>query len=98
MFAFNCPNCGFSCQVPGYPVTCRCRARSEENGTWGVLPPVTETVVNLTCHHRGEAYRLEDCRTCKGKVQIKVFRCEKHGECQIEGYVEGVHVCDGNRL
>lgn len=33
------------------------------------------------CGHLGEELRRQECPTCCGKVKLKVFACEVHGEC-----------------
>jgi len=45
------------------------------------------------CVHRGEPSRLEECPTCSGRVQVKVFKCAVHGECQLEAKIGGINVC-----
>lgn len=47
------------------------------------------------CPHRKELLRLEPCEGCRGEVKIKVFACERYGECTISKAIPGVHVCDG---
>lgn len=50
------------------------------------------------CLHRGAEIRREVCETCKGKVQVKVFACDRHGECTISKEIQGVYVCDGGGI
>lgn len=35
------------------------------------------------CRHRGDKWRLVECKTCKGRVQLKVFDCDVFGECTV---------------
>lgn len=45
------------------------------------------------CPHRSTEFRLVDCPSCRGKIELKVFRCDLHGECTIAKKLPGVHVC-----
>jgi hypothetical protein len=45
------------------------------------------------CRHRGGVVRSERCSTCRGNVQVKVFACAIHGQCQLSGRVVGVKTC-----
>ena len=45
------------------------------------------------CICRGEVLGLEECRTCKGLVQLKVFTCAMHGECTLARQTEGAACC-----
>lgn len=47
------------------------------------------------CNHRGESKRKVECDSCGGKVQIKVFVCEVHGECTLEKKIENLATCKG---
>jgi hypothetical protein len=49
---------------------------------------------NVQCRYRSEEFRLEPCPSCKGSVLIKVFKCEKHGECTMAKSLRGIHRCD----
>src|ERR1700722_14857585 len=35
-----------------------------------------------TCRHSGALTRRTQCPSCNGRVEVKVFGCAKHGECQ----------------
>ena len=52
-----------------------------------VRPPGT------SCVHRGGELRRQECSSCQGRVQVKVFACPLHGECTVEKPV-GVQVCE----
>lgn len=47
------------------------------------------------CVHRGHELRREECSSCSGSVQIKVFAClEFFAECQIDNKLPGgIRVC-----
>lgn len=51
----------------------------------------------MNCDHRKEESRLVDCPSCRGSVKVKVFQCDKHGECTVGKDIPGLHVCDGNQ-
>jgi hypothetical protein len=42
---------------------------------------------SLDCKHRSKEFATQGCQTCRGSVQIKVFQCDKFGECSISGRV-----------
>lgn len=51
---------------------------------------------DATCLHRGVAARLESCASCGWKmVQIKIFACAIHGECQLAVKIAGIRSCVG---
>lgn len=45
------------------------------------------------CKHLGDETRRVGCPTCKGKVELKVFACEIHGECTRAKPGPGVKAC-----
>lgn len=45
------------------------------------------------CAHQGEELRRQECQTCSGRQQIKVFACPKHGECTIGKQLPGIACC-----
>ena len=47
------------------------------------------------CRHFGAEIRREDCASCGGSVQVKVFACAVRGECTIAKQVVGVACCEG---
>lgn len=52
--------------------------------------------VAVTCKHLGEyTGRLVECQGCRGKTQLKVFGCGKHGECTQGKRVEQLACCAG---
>src|SRR3990167_658639 len=48
-----------------------------------------------SCANLGNDLRLQDCPTCQGHVQIKIFSCSIHRECTIRNKLESVHCCVG---
>lgn len=53
-----------------------CYARDHEPA-----PPRQPPAARPVCVHRGDVLRLEECATCAGAVQLKVFACVRHGAC-----------------
>lgn len=54
------------------------------------------TKENQPCIFLGEDTKERvECSTCSGKVELKVFKCEIHGECTIEKPVLGRGCCNG---
>lgn len=49
------------------------------------------------CIHRKEDFRLVACPSCNGNVQVKVFQCDKNGECSVSKRVDGIATCNGMR-
>lgn len=47
------------------------------------------------CASVGEFLRTELCTTCAGKVQIKLFACDVHGECTARTQIGAIAVCHG---
>ena len=48
------------------------------------------------CRHRGEEVGREQCPSCNGHVQIKLFACACHGRCTVEKPVpSGTRTCQG---
>ena len=47
------------------------------------------------CEHRGDVLRSEPCKSCCGNVQVKVYECAVHGECQMGSRLVGVRSCAG---
>ena len=39
--------------------------------------------IHIPCRHRGPHTRNQQCPTCQGHVEIKVFECCKHQECVL---------------
>ena len=51
------------------------------------------TVVEAKCSHRGDIVRTQECPTCAGRVQLKVFSCELHTECTLVKVIDGMACC-----
>lgn len=47
----------------------------------------------LDCQHRGEELRREQCPSCAGFVQVKVFGCAIHGECTVSKQINSIRNC-----
>lgn len=45
------------------------------------------------CKHLGEFKRKQECLTCQGNVQVKVFSCAIHGECTLGKVLPGIKCC-----
>jgi hypothetical protein len=46
------------------------------------------------CKHRGEELRREQCPSCSGFVQVKVFGCTIHGECTMSKQINDLKTCN----
>lgn len=53
--------------------------------------------MTIDCSHRQEEFRLATCASCRGNVQVKVFKCDLHGECTVGKAIAGIHLCGHNR-
>jgi hypothetical protein len=47
----------------------------------------------LACIHRGPEIRQDPCKTCGNGVRIKVFACQLHNDCQLDGKIAGIRNC-----
>lgn len=47
------------------------------------------------CGHRGVQLETRECVSCVGKVELKVFGCERHGRCVLGKSTDGLQSCDG---
>ena len=45
------------------------------------------------CVHLGDEIRRQECKSCKGVVQIKVMSCAVFGECTIGKDLPGIECC-----
>lgn len=50
-------------------------------------------MASLQCVNLQNEMRRQECPSCNGNVQIKVFGCAVHGECTIGKPLEGVACC-----
>ena len=59
------------------------------------------TVLDSTateCSRRGaDTGQRVQCPTCSGRVELKVFACEVHGQCTIARQAPGIRMCRGCR-
>lgn len=68
-------------------------APKKRKASW-VSAPI-ERVKRKTCSHLGsDLGKLVECNTCKGKVQLKVFFCDVHGECTQGKKAQGLPCCE----
>lgn len=58
---------------------------------------VTMSERDSDCQYRGEVVQTQQCPTCRGRVEIKVFSCSNplnpHGRCQLAAKFPDVPVC-----
>jgi hypothetical protein len=47
----------------------------------------------LPCRHRGAVMETRECAACKGRVRLKLFRCDLHGSCTTMRSLEGAACC-----
>ncbi len=60
--------------------------------------PVAPIAKGKPCLHLGQPTgELVECKTCSGRVQLKVFECSKFGRCTPAKKVDGVACCDGGK-
>ena len=85
---YACPSCGAVIKA-AHVAAHRCAA--------GASQSVARAASRADCVYRGEELRREQCPTCAGNVQIKVFACSKHGECSIDKAPAGVRSCGSCR-
>lgn len=45
------------------------------------------------CQHLGHETRKQECPTCGGRIQIKVYACSLHNECTIQSRLLQVRAC-----
>lgn len=81
----TCPVCGVARMAVNGRLIC-CVPKADVPPP---LPPQDD------CRFRGSELRLQECPTCCGKVRVKVFACESHGECTLAKAIEGVSCCQG---
>ena len=80
---------------PGGTITCRRCGKNRSLAAGGKYPIRNCPAVASGCLHLGAELRRVECPTCSGRVQVKVFGCELHGECTIEKTIDGVACCAG---
>lgn len=47
------------------------------------------------CDHLGAELRRQQCETCGGNVQVKVFACAARGQCTLAKPLDGIACCQG---
>ncbi len=100
---FKCPACGFHITLAklDFPIRCRCTHRSEwpegitDEAPSGPQPAWHPIAKRGPCKHLGDEVRREQCDSCSGKVLLKIFACEVHGECTTQKPLPGVPCCGG---
>ena len=50
-------------------------------------------VARQPCIHLGAELRRQDCPTCPGHVELKIFACAVHRECALSSKVNDVACC-----
>lgn len=81
---------------PSYTLTqCRLCWLYHNDDRYHELWSETPASAHFPCVHLGAEQRRDLCSTCKGKVEVKVFACEVHGECTQAKRAEGVNGCCG---
>jgi hypothetical protein len=45
------------------------------------------------CRYHGDEVRRQRCASCRGIVELRVFKCSVHGECTIATELSGVGCC-----
>ena len=52
------------------------------------------SALSLDCIHRGaETGEVADCKTCRGKIKLKMLECVIHGRCTIGKPIPGTACC-----
>ena len=76
----TCRNCGFDAKKVG--------ATEASGRKW-----IKQCKGRPCIHLFPVVLRLVECPTCNGSVNLKVFACEKHGECTIGKKLDGLACC-----
>ena len=82
---FECQKCRKSFALPDAvvrPIKCVCELHSD-----------SRPIPYSGCIHRSDELRRELCSTCRGRVDVKVFACDIHGECTIGKKLPGITCC-----
>ena len=59
-----------------------------------LVPRIANTSLqSFSCIYRLPLLREEECPSCYGRVKLKVFGCEKHGQCTIGKKLESMACC-----
>jgi hypothetical protein len=88
--------------VPLFPLYCACGRvfQSVSDGDEiGAETAAIITALSLSpespCVHRGESTRAVECKSCRGRVKVKVFQCSVHEECTIKKRAGELKTCYG---
>lgn len=73
--------------------TCKREQRSKYGPERTFRECRTDQKQNTDCRHRGEEIRREQCPSCSGVVQVKVFACSLHGECTMSKQINQLKNC-----
>lgn len=69
--------------------------RKDYKRHWDSAPPLDrKPVKDISCIHRGEVLRLQECESCSGKRKLKIYSCALHGECYLGAKLPDVRRCD----
>lgn len=60
---------------------------------WATCRSQRPSAIDGDCMRLGAELRRQECPTCGGNVQIKVFTCAVRGECTIAKPLEGIACC-----
>jgi hypothetical protein len=92
-------HCGLHGRTCSFGVCARCPDTADAGWARRLLragrTKGTEGTEGGKCKHRGAVVREERCRSCCGHVQVKVYECAVHGECQLGRKLGGVRTCAG---
>jgi len=72
-----CVHCGRRIVTPLLRISAECRSEKPR----------------IDCLHRHEATGARECESCAGRVKIKTFRCDLHGECTLAKQLDGLACC-----
>lgn len=78
--------------------TCYCRDHEADAALMALRAAAeqrwaAEAAGGMPCRHRGMVLREQPCGRCPGSVRLKVFACDKHGECTSGKAQAGLACC-----
>jgi hypothetical protein len=57
------------------------------------VPVQNSQAASYLCRHIGSEIRRQDCPTCRGHVELKIFACAVHRECALSPNAVAVSCC-----